>query len=346
MYRPVVSAFLILSMLLPVPLSAGVALDEAIIETVTGPVTAGELGLALEHEHVLVDFIGASEVSRDRYDPDEVFAVARPFLEGAAANGVRALFECTPDFLARDPMLLRRLSEATGIRLITNTGLYGAAGDKFVPEYAYVESAEELARRWIAEAHDGIGDTGIRPGFIKTAVDTDAELSAIDRKLIEAAAITHRNTGLVIAVHTGKGPGLTIIEILRENGVRPDAYVWVHAQNADDAVLRKAAAAGAWISLDGIRPRSLQRHADALGWLKEEGHLQQVLLSHDAGWYDPAKPGGGNYRGYDVLFTEFLPLLRERGVSSDDIDQVLIRNVARAFGKQVRTIADREPLPR
>lgn len=311
-----------------------------VIETVTGPVSSDELGLALEHEHVLVDFIGASEVSRDRYDPDEVFAVARPHLEAAAARGVRALFECTPDFLARDPMLLRRLSEVTGVRLVTNTGLYGAAGDKFVPDYAYAESAEELARRWTTEAREGIEGTGIKPGFIKTAVDKDETLSEIDRKLIEAAAITHRATGLVIAVHTGKGPGLTILKILGEHGVRPDAFIWVHAQNADDAALRKAADAGAWISLDGIRPRSLERHAAALGWLKDEGFLDQVLISHDAGWYDPAEPGGGDYDGYEVLFTDFLPLLRERGFSPEDIDQLLIRNVARAFGQQVRVIAE------
>lgn len=311
------------------------------IETVTGPVTVAELGLTLEHEHVLVDFIGAAEVRRDRYDPDSVFEVARPHLEAAAARGVKTLFECTPNFLARDPVLLRRLSEATGVRLVTNTGLYGASKDKYVPAYAYETSAEELAAQWIAEAREGIGDTGIKPGFIKSAVDRDPELSPIDRKLIEAGAITHRETGLVFAVHTGPGPGMEIVRILREQGVSAAAFIWVHAQHLDETRLLEAARAGVWISLDGVGPKSMGKHADAVMLLSEHGYLDQILLSHDAGWYEPGEPGGGEYRGYELLFTDFLPLLRERGLQDSAIEQILTQNVARAFSKRVR-LAEQE----
>ena len=57
------------------------------IETVTGPIRADALGLTLMHEHVLVDFIGASEVSRSRYDADAVVRDgAAPFAAGAGAR--------------------------------------------------------------------------------------------------------------------------------------------------------------------------------------------------------------------------------------------------------------------
>ena len=138
---------------------AAPAANQWTIETVRGPVPASHLGLALEHEHVLVDFIGADQVNADRYDPDEVFAVALPHLEAAAANGVKALFECTPAYLARDPLLLKRLSEASGLHLVTNTGLYGAANDKFLPAYAFSETAHQLSARWILEAREGIKGT-------------------------------------------------------------------------------------------------------------------------------------------------------------------------------------------
>lgn len=329
---------------LPARLPASAQADEGdgSVETVLGPVPARQLGLALEHEHVLVDFIGAAGFSPDRYDADEVFAAVLPHLNAAARNGVKALFECTPAYLARDPVLLRRLSESSGIRMVTNTGLYGAANDKFLPDYAFTETAGELATRWITEARDGIDGTGIRPGFIKTAVDREPTLTSIDRKLMEAAALTHRETGLTIAVHTGPGPGLEILRVLGGHGVRPDAFVWVHAQSAPDEAILEAARCGAWISLDGIGPNSLERHAAALALLKENGLLDRALLSHDAGWFDPAQPGGGPFRGYELLFTEFIPLLRERGFTSEEITRVLTENVAAAFSRRTRSVREED----
>ena len=52
----------------------------AVVQSVTGPIAADRLGITLMHEHVLVDFIGAGEVSPSRYDPDQVFTVALPHL--------------------------------------------------------------------------------------------------------------------------------------------------------------------------------------------------------------------------------------------------------------------------
>jgi phosphotriesterase-related protein len=310
-----------------------------VIETVTGPIPAADLGLTLTHEHVLVDFIGADRVSPERYDRAEVLAVAEPAVARAGIRGVRTMIECTPAYLARDPALLRELSRRTGVRIVTNTGLYGATLDKFLPPYAFTESARQLADRWIAEARSGIGDTGIKPGFIKLAVDPEPKLSAIDGKLIEAGALAHLATGLTIAVHTGRGPGIAQLDLLATHGVHPAAWIWVHAQGAPDEEVLTAAARGAWISLDGLNPRSVTRHLALLRKLREEGRLAQVLLSHDAGWFDPAKPGGGTFRDYELLFTTFLPMLRNTGFTEADVDQILVQNPADAFAIRVRQTA-------
>jgi phosphotriesterase-related protein len=181
------------------PRSAGRA-----IETVTGPIDERDLGLTLMHEHVLVDFIGASGVSRSRYDADAAFTTALPHLTQVRTLGCRTLVECTPAYLGRDVQLLRRLSEASGVHILSNTGYYGAAKDKHVPAFAFTEAAEHLAARWIREAERGIDGTTIKPAFMKIGVD-EAPLSEIDAKLVRAAAITHRATGLPIASHTGTG---------------------------------------------------------------------------------------------------------------------------------------------
>ena len=306
------------------------------IQTVTGKIPAADLGRTLAHEHVLVDFIGAEQVSPTRYDADEVFRVALPHLKQARELGARALVECTPAFLARDPALLVRLSEASGLHVLTNTGLYGARKNIFLPAYAHAESAEQLAARWIAEARDGIGNTGVRPGFIKSGVDAEPVLSAVQRKLIAATALTHAASGLTIAVHTGRGPGLEQLDVLQELGVGAEAWVWVHAQGAKDEDLIAAAERGAWISCDGLNRNSVTRHLHLCREFKRRGQLGRVLLSHDAGWFDPAKPGGGTFRGYDLLFAVFLPLLRENGFSEAEIDQVTVRNPAEAYAVRVR----------
>jgi predicted metal-dependent phosphotriesterase family hydrolase len=323
---------------LPVPALAR-ALDAPRVETVLGSVPASDLGLTLVHEHVLVDFVGADRVRRDRYNADDVFRTALPFLEEAKKAGVRTLVDCTPAFLGRDPLLLRRLSEASGLRILTNTGYYGAANDKYVPAHAWREDADALAARWIAEFRDGIEGTGVKPGFLKLGVDA-GPLSEIDRKLVVAAARTHRATGLSIAVHTGDGEAARgIVGTLAEERVAPSAYVWVHAQNEQDRQIHvELAAAGAWVELDGVGPPTLAAHADAGADLVRRGHLGKLLVSQDAGWYHVGEPGGGTYRGYSFLVEKLVPALRERGLTAAQVETLLVTNPARAFAIGVRSL--------
>lgn len=306
------------------------------IQTVRGPVAAAALGRTLPHEHVLVDFVGAAAVSPARYDADRVFASVLPHLRRIQELGAQALFEATPAFIGRDPRLLARLSAATGLHLVTNTGLYGARQNAFLPDYAHTESAAQLAARWIAEARDGLDGTVIRPGFIKSGVDPEPQLSVLHRKLVVAAALTQQATGLAIAVHTGRGPGLEVLAVAREHGSAPEGFIWVHAQGGRDDDLFAAADRGAWLSFDGLNGPTLPRHLTLCREMKRRGHLGRILLSHDAGWYDPAKPDGGVFRPFDLLFTAFLPALREQGFTEAEIDRLTIGNPAAAYAVRPR----------
>lgn len=307
------------------------------IMTVRGPIPAGELGRVLPHEHVLVDFIGADQVSPDRYDPAVAFAKIEPFLARVRALGFNALFECTPAFLGRDPRLLVRLSEATGLHLVTNTGYYAARQNKFVPAHALQEDADALAARWTREWRDSIDRTGVKPGFIKLGVDA-GPLTEQGRKLVEAAARAHRGTGLTIAVHSGDHVAAREqLGILRAEGVRPEAWIWVHAQNAkDEEMWTNSGRSGGWVSFDGISPRSIARHVHGVLQMKRAGLLGRVLISQDAGWYRPGEPDGGQFRDFEFLPRVFLPRLREEGVTEAEIDQLTIRNPAEAFAIRPR----------
>ena len=309
------------------------------IQSVLGPLPADKLGITLIHEHVLVDFGGAAVEEEKRYDSEEAFQVILPHLIRIRELGCCTLVECTPAYLGRNPLLLQRLAQAGGLNILTNTGYYGAAGDKGIPLHAYSESAELLSRRWIQESRQGIGRTGIKPAFIKTGVDA-APLSEIDAKLVLAAALTHLATGLAIAAHTPSGAAARQeVEILRKAGVSPSAWIWVHAQaESDIAILLEIARQGSWISLDGIGEKSADRHLSLIKTLRQEGLLNQLLLSQDAGWYHVGERGGGEFRSFDFLFTRFVPVLRKEGFAEKEIRQLLVDNPRRMLTPAVHRI--------
>ena len=304
------------------------------VATVTGDVPVSDLGMVLMHEHVMVDFIGADKVSRSRYDADEVVRVALPHLKQAHALGCGTLVECTPAFLGRDVALLQRLSRESGLRIIANTGYYGAARDKHLPAHAFKESARDIAQRWINEQRRGIDGTAILPGIMKIGVDPGG-LSDIDRKIVEAAAIAHKATGLPIASHTADGTAAhQSLDVLDAQGVAAGAFIWVHAHNEkDDGALERAAERGAWVEFDGIGPASVDRHIQLVKMMADAGHLGRVLVSHDAGWYHVGEAGGGTFRSFDTVFQQFVPAIK--GALDDAaVTRLLVTNPAQALARR------------
>jgi phosphotriesterase-related protein len=65
----------------------------------------------------------------------------------------------------------------------------------------------------------------------------------------------------------------------------------------------------------------------------EAGLGDQILLSHDRGWYDPAQPGGGTPKPFTYLTDIFLPRLRAANVNEQTIHQITVENPLRAFSR-------------
>ena len=313
--------------------------QQDMVMTVNGPVAPSRLGFTLSHEHVMADFIGADKFSKDRYDASEIVTIAMPFLKDIKAKGVTTFIDCTPAYLGRDAAILKRLSDATGLTILTTTGYYGAVHEKFVPAVAYDQTPEQIAAHWIDEWNNGIEGSGIKPGLIKNSTD-EGPLTPMQRKLIRAGGLTHLATGLTIAVHSGNGAAaFEQLDLLKELGVAPSARIWVHAQNEHDKTLHiKGAQMGTWVSFDGVNPESLQSHLDYLQNMKAHNLLGQVLVSQDSGWYHVGDPKGGNFKPYTCVLTQFIPLLRQNGFTQDEVDLIFIKNPAKAFTVKVRKL--------
>jgi phosphotriesterase-related protein len=310
----------------------------AVIQTVTGAMQPVHSERWLTHEHILVDFIGADSIDPGKWNHDSVMKTILTYLEELKWQGVKYFVETTPAYLGRDALLLKKIAEKTGLSILTNTGFYGAVNNKYMPAFAFDKTAEELAETWINEFENGIDGTGIKPGLMKISVDAADTLHPMHLKLAKAAALTHLETGLIIASHTGEAKGLwPQLQILKETGVSPEAFIWIHAQNEkDNNNYVKAAKEGCWISLDGLG-WELEKHVEKLLFAKEKGILNKILISHDAGWYDPQKQTQ-TIQPYTNIFTRLMPALKTKGFTDDDFHVLLSDNPENAFSIRVRKL--------
>ena len=325
--------------------------QEIAVNTVNGSLPISQMGTTLIHEHVFIDWDGADSTDSSTWNNDEAFEVILPYLEEVKTKGVTTILDCTPIYLGRNPQLLKRLSDATGINILTNTGYYGAMENKYIPESAFEASVDEISDIWLKEYREGLEGTGIKPGFIKISVSKNDALSNFHKKLVQAAARTHLRSGLTIVGHTGPAkPAKAQIELLAKSGVGPEAFVWTHAQQASLKSHIEIAKMGAWVSLDGMgwmapdsttdsTAMTLNKYLDMIENFKEKDLLDNLLISHDAGWYTHnAKDGKQNFKPFTPIFDQVIPGLKERGFTEKDINQILVKNPKRAYGLIVRAL--------
>jgi phosphotriesterase-related protein len=299
------------------------------IRTVLGDISPEKFGLALVHEHVICDFIGADRVSRDRYDQQEVFDVMLPYLKEIKQLGVSGFVDCTPAFIGRDPQLLASLSRASGINILTNTGLYK---EPFLPKYAFEYSADRLADMWMNEIEIGIEETSVRAGFIKIAVNP-GHIVPIQQKIVRAASRCSLSTGAAIVCHTANGvAAMELLKITSEEGIDPTRVIIAHCDAEEDwnyhlEILRQ----GAWVEYDGISEATSGKVLRLIHQVVDNGFSDQLLLSQDAGWYNVGEKRGGNIRSYSYLVNQFIPLMLREGFNQDLIREIFVKNPAKSF---------------
>lgn len=304
------------------------------IHTLNGPIEVDSLGLILPHEHLFTDLRGPSVPEYAQAEPSAVVRVVEPYLGEAAAAGATALVECSTVGVGRNLSVLQKLADATPMHIIAPTGVYR---DAYIPAALREIGEDELAELWTKELTEGIEGTSIRAGFIKLAMSDDGP-TPLEIRNLRAAVKASQRTGAVIASHTiGGTVAKKEMDVLEAAGHDLHRFIWIHAQTETDvAVLKEAARRGAYVELDsvGAPHQSQPELLDVTVALIAAGFIVQLLLSHDAGWYNPARPDGlpdGGYRGYTALMKEFLPALSARGISEGQIRQITVYNSAQAF---------------
>ena len=314
--------------------------NQPFIQDVNGPNESDFARKWLSHEHILVDFIGADSIQPNTWNHDSIIKAVLPYLDEIKEFNVDYFVDATPNYLGRDVLLLEKIAEKSGLRILTNTGLYGARDNKFIPSYAWKMSPEELAQMWIDEYENGIDGSSIRPGFIKIGVDASDPLHGMHQKLVKAAALTHLSTGLTIASHTGDAVGLwPQLTLLKEMRVSPESFIWVHAQNEKNHEnYLQAAEMGCWISLDGLG-WELEQHIEKILFAKKNGILDRILISHDSGWYDPQKENQ-TINPYTAIFEKLYPELKSQGFTDEEFNQLMRVNPSKAYAVRIRKLSN------
>jgi phosphotriesterase-related protein len=299
--------------------------------TTLGRLRADQLGLILPHEHVFVDLRTPDTPGYAQADAAAVIALMAPEIERARAAGVTAIVDCAPVGVGRRADLLRAVSEHTGFPLAVPTGIYR---EPWVPEWAQRASQDELVAWMRGELEGTIEDSGVQAAFIKLSAGDDG-LTTSETKILRAAAHAAAATNAAIGSHTIRGRVVSEqIDILESCSASPSRFIWIHASADTIEMNLQIARRGAWIEYDWIGdPANDQDFVDRILRMLHAGFGERLLLSHDRGWFDPAKPGGGTPKPFTYLSSTFLDKLQVAGIDQPAITMLTRSNPFRAFAR-------------
>ena len=321
------------------------------VQTVTGPIGLDQLGRTLMHEHLFIAFPGARFDSGAVFDRAAFIAEAvKRLIQLRVEHGVRSFVDPCPIELGRDVGMMKEIAEKSEMNIVCTTGFYFEAMG--LPIYWRHRTVEEIAELYIREITVGVGTTGVRAGAIKVATGAP-DITELEMKFLDAACMAQRATGVPIITHTQDGhAGPEQQAAFKRGGVPAHRCLIGHCcGNADPAYHKRVVDGGSYIGFDRIGILRLQPdevRADNLVKLVRGGYRAQIMMSQDrhCGWLgkfarqvppaeqahiDALREQGKWPPLYTYMFTDFLPMLRARGLTDAEIFSMLDDNPRRFF---------------
>jgi phosphotriesterase-related protein len=306
------------------------------IETVLGPIDAGQLGVTLSHEHVYV-FMGEDNHHYPwMFDLDATRATAIRELREAKAGGIDTIIDLTTPDLGRDVEFVLDAAQASGMNIIVATGIW-----RDVPRSFWSRDIDKIADIFAHEIEVGIGSTNIKAGVIKVANDAEGVTPEAER-VLRGAARALKRTGCPISTHhwAPLRVGTRQVEIFQEEGAPMDRICIGHSADTTDVdYLESLLRSGVYLSMDRYpgaegRPDWRARNATVKS-LVDRGWAHRLMLGHD---YAPTPvsaasthaPASVEPTRYLFVTTVAVPALIADGVTQETVD-VMMREVPRRF---------------
>jgi phosphotriesterase-related protein len=319
------------------------------IHTVRGPIDTDALGVTLMHEHV---FVLSTEIMQNYPegwgDEERRVADAITRLNELKARGVDSIVDLTVIGLGRYIPRIERVARATALNIVVATGVY-TYND--VPMYFHYQGPgtelggpEFMADMFVRDITEGIAGTGIKAAILKCATDQQGVTPGVER-VLRAVAVAHRRTGVPISTHTHAHTerGLEQQHIFEEEGVDLSRVIIGHSGDTTDIdYLEKLIARGSYIGMDRFGLDVLlpfEDRVNTVARLCERGHADRMVLSHDAACFNDWLPEAAlpqvlpNWH-YLHIHNDVIPALQARGVTDQQLHQMLVENPRKIFERQ------------
>jgi phosphotriesterase-related protein len=306
------------------------------VPTTAGDVDVVDLGPVLMHEHVFLrtEALQLGWPGFGGWDAEAEVAAARERLRGLSQAGVGAILDMTVPGLYRDPALVARAAEGTGLKVMFATGYYTYDHLPFPFQYRgrgkIMDDEDQLLESLFErDVTTGIGDTGFRAAVLKLVTDEPGVTPDVERLAI-AVANVHARTGTPVCTHA-HAPS--------QRGLEQQQILAAHGADLGRVMIYNGSYVG-WDRCGLAVTVPLAEQLDTLAGLCERGYAGRIMLAHDKAsftdWFTNAEQ---DFALPDWQFTyihsALLPGLRERGVSDDQIEQMLVRNPREFFSGPV-----------
>jgi len=319
------------------------------VNTVSGPIDASQLGVTLMHEHVFVLSTEITENFPEVWGDEEkrvADAVAR--LNELKSRGVDTIVDLTVIGLGRYIPRIQRVASQTKLKIVVATGVYTYNDVPFFFHYqgpgTELGGPELMVDMFVRDIEEGIANTGVRASILKCATDIQGVTPGVER-VLRAVAQAHRRTGVPISTHTHARTerGLEQQRIFQEEGVDLSRVIIGHSGDTTDIeYLKKLMSTGSYIGMDRFGIDVLLPFEDRVATvakLCELGYAEKMVLSQDANCFMDALPEAAvpvvlpNWH-YLHIHNDVIPALKERGVTDAQINTMLVGNPRKIFESQ------------
>jgi len=315
-----------------------------LVETFRGPVESDRLGATLIHEHIFVRNPELEVNLHDgEWDPSSAVETAVVGLNDLYEQGIQTVVDLTVLGLGRDVRLVSEVADRVPVNLIAATGWYTS---NVLPPYfrfrgpgRMIDGADPLVELFVRDIREGIAGGNVRAGMLKVMTGEEG-LTPDVAQVMSAAAIAHQETGVPITTHSHPASrnGLAQQAFLGERGVAPERMIIGHSGDTEDIdYLRELMDNGSTIGMDRFGMEHVlsdERRVRTVATLLGLGYADRMVLSHDAAYYSHVTPPSWRARSapmwrMDTISQRVIPMLRDSGVSSEEITQMLVANPRR-----------------
>ena len=319
----------------------GKGFTEPMVNTVLGPIHAGQLGITLTSESLMYVLPGAQYAYDIKIDRADVFDALAAKLIAFKEAGGGTIVDATGMFEGRDLRLYEALSRATGVHIVATTGQgpEEMLGGYFLTPQTNPPTpwpAQKFAELFGREVNDGMVvprfERRAAAGMIATATTKDG-ITPTDESLVRGAARAGAAYGVPVRIRCGANAPAEL-QLAIEETLGAGRIVMGDMDRRDVVAQgwpQDVSGAGAYVAIDHVGSSDPDYLDDVarvalVAELIEAGFADRILLSSSATGVAFGVPG--NDRHYSDLLTNFVPMLLKAGISQEHVDRILITNAA------------------